>query len=415
MRLFLLSIAFLPNLIFAGGFQLNVQGQEGLGTGGASVARYSDASSIFFNPGASAFLSSNYNFTFGTSLIFPAVSVQTEFVTNEDQTSPIATPVQFYGAGKANEKLTIGFGINNQFGSTSRFDDNWEGKYIVQEQSLKTFMYQPTLSYKIIDRLSIGAGFVYTTGSFGFKKAVPVATSEYDYGQVNLSGKGSATSYNIGIQGIVLKGDSTQFIKQLSVGASYRSKINLELNNGTAQFSNISVALQDKFPEETAFTASLVLPSVISSGLQLELKPMDNIAITVVFDLVRTNWSSYDSLKIDFKNPETPDTSTPKKWKDVNTYRGGFSIGYKEKLEIRLGGYYDQSPILDGYVSPELPGKDNLSFTTGLGYQINSLVSVDISWLYSNFSRTETNNVYGFNGEYRRMVNVVGLGLNIAL
>jgi hypothetical protein len=51
----LLFAAGLANSVLAQGFQVNFQGQKQQGTGCAGSAKYVDGSSLFFNPGASAF------------------------------------------------------------------------------------------------------------------------------------------------------------------------------------------------------------------------------------------------------------------------------------------------------------------------------------------------------------------------
>ncbi len=418
MRIFnrsMLFFLFTPGLVSAGGFQLNVQGQKSLAMGGAGTALSGDASTVFFNPAGMSFLEKKLFFTGGTSLIFPYVSFQTAAVVNDVQTSPMGTPLQFYAAAKASDKVSIGFSLNNQFGSVSSFDDNWEGKFIIQRMALKTFMYQPTVSYKLNDRISAGAGFIYTTGSFDIKQAVPVATSQYDNGEASLSGKGVGFSYNAGLHGIILKQDTTKCFSSLKAGFSYRSPIKVSIVNGTAKFTDISVALQDQFPAETNFNTQLTLPGVYSFGLQSNLIVNEKINMDVVFDFDRTLWSSYDSLKIDFSNPTTPDTKLAKNWKDVNAFRIGASVNYKKKYSLRIGSYYDQSPIRDGYVSPELPDKTHVGFTAGIGVVLTDNFSVDIAWLVSNFKRTASLDDKGFSATYHRIVNVFGIGLNYSI
>lgn len=408
-------ILIAPGVALAGGFQLNVQGQKALSMGGAGTALSKDASVVFFNPGGVSLLQNKFNFTAGTSIIIPNIYLQTAAVVNANQTSPIGTPVQFYAATKINEKVSLGFGVNNQFGSTSSYDKDWEGKFIVQKSALKTFMYQPTLSYNINNRIGIGAGFVYTSGSFEFEQAVPVATSQYENGQALLKGTCVGLSYNAGIQGILLKSDTTKWLGLLKAGFSYRSPIKLSVINGTAAFTDISAALQDKFPAQTTFNTQLTLPRVYSFGLRSNIRINNKFNLDAVFDYNRTMWSSYDSLKIDFTNEKTPDTKIARNWKNVSAFRFGAAINYKHIVTIRMGAYYDQTPIRDGYVSPELPDKTHMGFTTGAGIKVMKNLSVDVAWLISDFKRTASLDDAGFSATYHRNVNVIGLGLNYAI
>lgn len=402
----------IPCHLFAGGFQLNVQGQKALSMGGTALANSADASAVFFNPGALGFIKHKYSLTGGVAIIIPNISVQTPATLNINQTSPVGTPIQFYAAAKITDKVALGLGVNNQFGSTSSFDKQWEGKYIVQKLALQTFMYQPTATYTFNNRIGIGAGFTYTTGSFEFEKAVPVATAQLDNGNVSLKGTGVGFGFNMGIQAILLKEDTTKRFTSLKAGFSYRSPIEIILQNGSAKFTDISIALRDKFPEETTFNSKLTLPGVISIGLQSNIRINNKIDVDVALDYNFTQWSSYDSLKIDFANPNSPDGRTPKKWKDSSTLRFGASLNYNKKYSLRLGTYYDETPIPDGYVSPELPDNTNIGFTAGIGAELTKNLSIDISWLVSDYTRAGLLIDGGFEANYRRNINTIGIGIN---
>ena len=142
MRKITLSILLcLPFLASAGGFQLNVQGIKAIAMGGTFTGIASDASTVFFNPGGMFNFEGKHNFVLGVNVIDPYVSLQTDVTANIDQTTGIATPFHFYYVGELNEKVRIGFLVNNQFGSRSSFEDDWQGRFIVQNISLKSFSF----------------------------------------------------------------------------------------------------------------------------------------------------------------------------------------------------------------------------------------------------------------------------------
>ena len=68
-----------------------------------------------------------------------------------------------------------------------------------------------------------------------------------------------------------------------------------------------------------------------------------------------TGWSVYDSLKFEFTDNTTLNYSEAKKYKSVIAIRLGAEYKYSRKLDLRAGIAYDQSPVKDGYLSPELP------------------------------------------------------------
>ncbi len=410
MKKIIFSVLALTSLsAFAGGFQLNLQGVRATGMGGAYTGLAHGPATTFFNPGGLTQIE-GHQFNIGGNFVFPSISLQTDAYDNIDQTTGMATPIHLYYGGQINEKLYVGFGLNNQFGSSSSFADDWQGRYIVQNIALKTFMFQPTVAYKINDKISVGAGAVYTTGSFSYEKAVPVTTATTPYGKARLEGKGSAFSFNVGAFSQLIKNDKME----LGLGVDYRSGINLKLKGGTATFTDIPSSLAGTFPESTTFDGGLKLPSVATAGLSFKYIINDKSEITFVYDFARTNWSSYDTLSFDFKNEDTPDSKTVKNWQNVNAHR--FGVEYKiNKLSFRVGGYHDQSPILDGFVSPELPDATHMAPTAGFGMEVSEKISFDISYLSQKYSREASLDDANFSAKYNRGVDVFSFSLTVKL
>lgn len=408
------ALLCLPFLLSAGGFQLNVQGIKALAMGGAFTGVASDASTVFFNPGGMSNFEGKHSFIVGLNIIDPYVSLQTDVYSNIDQTTGKGTPFHIYYVGELTEKLHVGFSINNQFGSASSFEDDWQGRFIVQNISLKSFMFQPTLSYKLHDKISIGAGFVYTRGSFSYEKGVPLGSATIKEGKASLSGSGDGMSFNVGVHAnlFTLKHDSAS--TAFSIGVDYRSGIKVELPKGEAKFTDIPVSLQSAFPASTNFTGTLNLPSVISAGLSVKHQ-RSNYSIEFAYDYNYTAWSSYDTLTFDFANEDTPDTKQTKNWQNTSTHRLGLDFTYKEKYSVRAGLSIDQSPILDGYLTPELPGMDQVAYATGLGYQLNEMFSIDFSWIHLAGEREASYDEGGFSAKYKRAANVYSFGINIKL
>jgi long-chain fatty acid transport protein len=431
-RILLALLLGAPAIVVAGGFQLNIQGLKAVAMGGAFAGVGSDATTVFFNPAGMSNLD-HHNFTMGFNLVNGNVSIQTPEVANTDQTTGIATPIHFYYSGKVNDKLSLGFLVNNQFGSSSSFSDDWQGRYIIQNISLKTFMFQPTIAYKIHEKFSVGAGFVYGIGSFSTEKAVPLASNTTEEGKAHLEGSGDGVGYNVGVYSQFLTlGDDAKNTR-FAIGIDYRSSVGVDLTNGEATFTDIPVSLREKFPEKTGFVSKITLPSVLTFGLSIKHTVSDKWSLQFAYDLNVTGWSSYDTLSFDFKNDETPDTKQIQDWENVMTHRLGFDFTYKEKYSVRVGLYQDNTPMKDNLVSPHLPGVTQVAYTAGLGYRFSDKVSLDFSFIRQSASRDDVslaqykvedgNYVQDANGDkiqtgdfkykFNRKVNVYGLALNI--
>ncbi|MBK7856278.1 MAG: outer membrane protein transport protein [Bacteroidetes bacterium] len=195
---------FLPFLLvlyfqsFGGGFQINTMGQRALSMGGSLTALSLDASVTFFNPGGMSFLKNN-SIMIGTTAIMPKTAFLSALDGKQvDMESQIFFPFYAYGTYHINEKISAGISINTPFGLGTKWNDEWEGRYITQEAKLKTIYFQPTLSYKVSEKFAIGAGVVFTTGKAELKKATPIQSSSSSFGTGTLKGSANGFGFSVG-------------------------------------------------------------------------------------------------------------------------------------------------------------------------------------------------------------------------
>lgn len=390
-----------PFVTFAGGFQINTQGQKAIGMGGSITGLAIDGSVVFFNPAGMSFLDSNY-VNAGFSLIIPQTTFLGGYGSSEKMSSQLYTPYYVYGAFKLKGKLSAGISINNPFGLGTKWDDNWSGRYISQQARLTALFIQPSLSYKINNHLSFGGGPAIVLGAAKFRKAIPYANSDGTEAGTELKGNTTGLGFNAGV--FVSYG-------KITFGLDYRSKVKLDLKNGDATFTNVPPSLIsiNTIPTSTKFNSSINLPSVFSLGIGY--KVTDKLLINL--DLNFTGWSVYDSLNFEFPEYPALNNSNARKYKSSYAARIGAQYKSTDKLTIRLGIAYDQTPVKDGYVSPELPDANKFVLAGGLTYRVKRHLYLEGSVMMENVSeRKEISNVNtNFNGTYKSYLYIFGLGL----
>lgn len=395
---------FCSAVLIAGGFQVNLQGQKQAGMGHTGTGLLLDNSSILFNPGAVSFLDSLRGLSFGASLIFPrTIYLEPYPGTYTANIEPhVGTPITLYAAFKFKkiEKLTGGIGIYNPFGSRLEWADDWKGQFLIREIDLKTFFIQPTLSYKINEKFGIGAGFVFATGSFSLRKGVPIQDSLAEYGEGKLKGNASGMGFNAGI-----------FFKaneKLSIGFNYRSQVNVKVEEGTAEFA-VPNSVSEFFPQ-TTFSTQLRLPKTISLGIGYVL----NAKVKLAVDVNYIGWSSYDSLIIDFAENTTKlaDIHSARMYGNVFIFRIGGQYQLTDKWTVRLGTYYDMTPVKAGYLTPETPDVNKIGITSGASFRVTKRVNLDLSFLFiEGLKRTDTNIETDFGGTYKSRAFIPGFSL----
>lgn len=284
-------------------------------------------------------------------------------------------------------------------------------------------MFQPTIAYKFCDQLSVGAGFVYTLGTFGGTKALPVSGSTLNgdttnNGEVSLNGTGHAFGYNIGVFSKIFehKADSNSWGEAITLGVSYRSGLQFNVPNGTATFTQIPTSLQSQFPASEGVSTNVELPGVLTAGIAVKFSEGYKWNFMLAYDFCLTYWSTYDSLHFTFADPSTPCGGYIYGWKNATAHRMGIQATYMNKYTLRVGYYIDNTPEPQGGVTPEVVDGSNSGFSLGASVNFSCGASVDVAYLLSDFTRDDaTFNAAGFTASYRRVVNVVGLGVNYTI
>jgi long-chain fatty acid transport protein len=375
-----------------------------LAMGGTGTAWPWDASTIFYNPGGLSRLD-GIQITGSALFIMPTTEyAQPGPGSYTAQTkSQVFYPFNLYAGGpiKNGSKIGIGIGVYTPFGSGLTWDNNWTGRYMVQSIYLESIFVQPTVSYRINDLLSVGAGFVYAFGNLDFKEALPLQNENGADGEADLSGNAHGVGFNVGVQ--LKVNDKLQF------GATYRSQVNMKLNNGTANFT-VPSSLESMFPN-TGLSSTLPLPQVASIGVGY--RPVSRL--TLQLDLEYVGWSSYDSLDFNFAQhtTELQDIHAPRHYKNTLAVRLGGNYDISKKFSVMAGASYDPTPVADGFVSPELPDGDHYNFNCGLAYSpVRKLTIMAAVEFTTTPKRQATYNYDQFDGTYQTKAVTPGIGLS---
>lgn len=398
---FIMFLTIMSLQLLAGGYQVGLMGirQTGMGLVGTSLAK--DASTLFYNPGGLSFLNTKYNFSAGVSGIFSSVLYQkTAPSTTEVYTdNPLGTPFFFYGSVKINDKLSAGLSINTPYGNGLSWGNDWVGRYLIQDISMRAIFFQPTLSFKVNEKLGIGAGFVIASGTVEMNRALPVQNANGE-GTFNLQGETIEYGFNIGVL--------YQPLEKLNLGLNYRSAVDMNVGDAKVDFT-VPLSLSGNFPDNEVST-KLPLPANLDFGASY----MVSDKVLLAFSLNYVFWSSYDSLIFDFKTntPALEDSRNPRQYSDKMIFRLGCEYNANDKLDLRIGGYYDPSPVNEEYFSPETPSLNSLGLTAGLSWYPVENFSVDLSFLYINgFKGDRSYKPENFTGTFKAQTYIPGIGV----
>jgi len=391
------------SMSFGAGYQLNVQGLRQIAMGGTGTGWMWDASSIFYNPGGLARLK---NIQAYGSIQF--LTANTQYVQtptggySERSASQVFTPFNLYVGGRINEegKFAVGLGIYTPFGSGLTWNDNWEGKYVVQSISLRSIFFQPTISYKISDVISIGGGFVYAIGNLRLKQALPIQDNYGNDSRAELKANANGVGLNLGVH--IKPADAIQ------IGISYRSQVNMTARNGKATFT-VPQAVQSSFPN-TDFKAEIPLPQVFSIGIGVRPIP----ALTLTAEANWVGWKAYDTLFFDYEDntPSLQDTKAPRNYNNTLAFRLGANYKVSDRVALMAGGAYDPSPVADDFVSPDLPDADRWVVSGGFTVKATDKLTILGAVEYATSAKRDAKYVPAdFNGKYQTKAFIPCIGV----
>lgn len=407
MKRILITTALLAGVFsYAGGFRVSLQGVKQLAMAHTS-AHTEDASVAFFNPAGISFIPNKLSVAVGGFGAITEVEYQSlETLQSYKTENPLGTPLYAAIAYKVTNNVSVGLSVTTPFGTTVKWADDWTGREIVQKMELKSFYFQPMVSYKFNDWASIGVSYIYAKGIVDWDKAVTNLG-----GTLNINDE-KATGSGFGV-GFYLKPSSN-----LDLSIAYRSPVIMKADNGVATFTGVPEAVLTS-PQlnvgadgQDAFTAELPLVDEYIIGLTYRITPKWLVSA----DFNYHGWERYSKLTLDFENAQVGNQAdktvlvSPKNFKNAKTFRIGTQYMLTDKLAGRLGYYFDESPYEDKYFIPETPSFDASVVTAGLGYKFGKL-GVDLAAALSFPEARKVNNDYlSFRGQAKAKAMYLGLG-----
>ena len=389
----------------ASGFAIESQGARAMGFAGAYVAQAADPSAIFYNAAGIGFLKGKQFYGGGA---FAGLS--TDFVgsgpfpppgTFETSDRGLRILPAFYYSQQVGEKTVVGVGVSRPFGNVSSWQnpDRFTGRYICTECQISSWSINPTIAYKLADRLSVGAGLDVRLSKFELSRRLTASPNPFpeptDIAELTLeSGTDTGVGFNLG-----LLASPTE---NLSFGLSYRHEVSID-HGAQANFVQILTgnkavddAVAQALPASQPATASFTYPGSIAAGVAFRRGYW-----LVEVDVQWMLWSSFDNVTIAYANSPAFDTVLPQEW--ASTWRGALGVEYLigDDWEVRGGFGYDHSPAPTETISPFIHDADRYTFGGGGSWKYERL-RLDFNLRYVAFRTSSTLGIsrYDYNGSY---------------
>lgn len=400
----------------AAGFAVENQGARAMGFAGAYVAQGVDPSAIFYNAAGVGFLKGKQLYvsggfgTFNTDFTgggpYPAAG------TLESTNRPFAVLPSLYYTQQLSDTLRVGIGINRPFGYRAQWDnpDTFTGRYICTDCEVRSWGVNPTIAWRVRDRLAIGFGLDLRFSSFRLDRRVLADPTQFpvptDVAALEVrSESDTGIGFNVGI----LASPS----ESVSIGLAYRHKVSGDFG-ATGTFTQIRTgnALVDAavalaLPTPQPAIVHFEFPATFAAGLAVKRGYW-----TVEGDLVWTFWSVFDAVRIRFPGATGFDTNLPMDYQSTWQGRIGVENQLSETWAVRVGYAYDHGPQPTTTVSPFLHDSNRHGFGAGGTWKQGNF-HLDVMARYLNYRARDTrgSNRYGYDGIYESSGFQLGAGL----
>ena len=355
-----LALAGCASSVNAAGFALIEQNASGLGNAYAGqAAAATDASTIFFNPAGMTLLPDRQVVVAG-HLILP----QAEFsgtVTpdigggNGGDAGGLALVPNAYFAFRLTPDVHLGVGLNAPFGLKTEYDSDWKGRTHAIESELKTINLNPSIAWKASETLSLGAGL-----SIQYAEAT-LSNSANGAGIATVHGDDYGWGFNLGVL--------WQPSVATRIGLAYRSEVEQNLE-GDVDFSVAAIA-------NGPVTADTTLPDSASLSLFHKLSPKWDL----LADVTWTGWSDFRELRI-VRNGGVTLALTPQNWDDSYRYSIGANYHLDDRLTLRGGVAFDETPTSDAYRTARIPDEDRTWVAFGAQYRLSEKTVLDFGYAH---------------------------------
>lgn len=367
----------------AGGFGIGTQSGSGTGNafaGGAAAA--DDASVAWYNPAAIAALPAGSQIAGALHMLKPSFKFQ-----NTASTLPIGSGEGGDGGGWAfvpnaffttqiNSSWGFGLAFNAPFGLKTSYDPGWRGRSVAIESDIKTYNVNPSVSYRLSDAVSIGAGI----SSQYIEAELSSFTGAAATGNAILKADDQAWGFNVGM--LAQAGPGTR------VGLAYRSSIKYELT-GIAIFTGPAGPLAGgSISADIRVPASASLSAFHALGRSWE----------VMGDVTWTGWSSLKQLLVIRTTPSilgpagSVVTNLPFNWSDTWRYSVGANYRMNDRAKLRFGAAYDETPTNDVDRTARLPDEDRKWIALGVQYRTSRSGVLDVGYAHEFIKDAAVNN-----------------------
>ncbi|MFA0191644.1 OmpP1/FadL family transporter [Vibrio lentus] len=350
---------------FASGLFLQEAVVANAGTTGAGDGVYTrSAAAMWTNPATMSHMGESK-----TTINTMAFDLEMQYQDNQDSSGDgkghsVLPSFGAFHAHQVTDKLHLGIALGAVGGSSLDYGSEWAGAALLEDITLTAMQVNPSLSYKLNDQWSVGAGVQFSWAALQQTTSAFTAKQDTDW----------AYGYNLGVMYTPTD--------KLKLGASYRSKLEHEFNNelkGSLPGSNRSLS------------TDIALPEIVDVSASYALNQQLDLLTSIQFH----RWSAWDETVLDFGASVggNPVGGIPIKrdWDDVWKFALGADYQLNSDWRLKAGFSYETSPQDDPSMQwVDLPVGEQYRYSVGASTYWDDIL-IDVFYEYADLGSVEMN------------------------
>jgi long-chain fatty acid transport protein len=362
-----------PGPTMAGGLIAYEVGTADVGLASAGYsARAQDASTVFTNPAGmtkldgTQFLASGHVLWSNTE--FSSDSGTSPGLGEEDGGRVLGSDGWLPGGGaflsySVSPAFKLGFALAGNFGAPLKYDDDWVGRYYVQETTLLGISLLPSIAYKVTPKLSLGASLNAMYGIYKNQVAINNVDPAYGDGQLKLDDHDWGWGGNLGLLYEVTAGTR--------IGLTWNSQVDLDFK-GSAKFSNLAPGLRTLLDSRGGLNADIKVGINVPQQVMGSIFTQLNDRWALLGSVGWQEWSKFGQVQLGIENTLNP-TSLTDDLDFKDTWHGALGAQYRinDPWLLNFGIAYDSNFQDSSDVSPLLPINASWRFGVGTEHQVS--------------------------------------------
>ena len=363
---------------FASGLFLQEAVVANAGTAGAGDGVYTrSAAAMWTNPATMSHMGESK-----TTINTMAFDLEMKYQDNQDSSGDgkghsVLPSFGAFHAHQVTDKLHLGIALGAVGGSSLDYGSEWAGRLLLEEITLTAMQVNPSLSYKLNDQWSVGAGIQLSWAALQQTTSALTVKQDTDW----------VYGYNLGVMYTPTD--------KLKLGASYRSKLEHEFNNDVKGQTNIGLL--------NSLSTDIVVPEIIDLSASYAL----NHQLDLLASIQLHRWSEWDTTVLDF-GTQIGGLQIDRDWDDVWKFAVGADYQLNSDWRLKAGFSYETSPQDDPTMQyVDLPVGEQYRYSVGASTYWDDIL-IDVFYEYADLGSVDMDR-FMVDGSFDGRIHFVGV------